>query len=410
MNKINKCRVCGSENIEQYLDLGETPWCNQLITKEEFGTEKTLPLKLAFCHDCTASNLLETFSKEEMFSKHFYVSGTTKSLKEHFYNIAKDVTEKFNIKKDGLIVDVGGNDGTNLLQYKKLGYNNVVNIESAENIFSISLKNKIDTLNLFFEENTPEIIFKMNDNRKAKIINASGVFFHLEELHSVCKGIERLLDDDGVFVVQFMYIDDIIKKLQFDSIYHEHLLFYTRKSLVKMLERYGLYCKEFYSSDIHGGSTIAYFTKKKQEYIFEENNNLYDIKTYKQFSENVKKYKDKLFQILLKIKMRGYKIHAYGNPAKFCTLLNYTNIGKMIDIIEEANPLKHGYYTPITHIPIIHYLEIKERPQYYFISAWNFLKEFIQKEVQYLESGGNFIVPFPNEPFIINKENYKNYL
>ncbi len=430
-NTITECRVCGSKNIEQYLDLGLTPWCNGILSKEQFEDEKFYPLRLAFCHNCTTSNLLDTIPKKEMFSNHTYVSGTTKTLADHFLNIAKDVIEKFNVYNTDLIVDIGGNDGTNLLQYKNMGGKNLVNVESAKNIAQLSIRNKITTLNKFFDKDITRTIYtpffdryaKQNDNEEleievaklvnAKVINASGVFFHLEDLHSVCEGVKNLLREDGVFVVQFMYIDDIIKKLQFDSIYHEHLLFYTKKSLCILLEKYGLYPHEFYHSDIHGGSMIAYFTKKKikeSKEVYIEDESLYNIKTYKKFSDDILVYREKLVNIIYNIFTENTFINLYGVPAKSTTLLNYCNIGQYIDFAEEANQLKCGYYTPGTHIPIVHYSAITDRPKYYLITSWNFLKEFIKKEIKYLEDGGSFIVPFPNDPFIIDKNNYNLFI
>jgi len=415
---ITKCRVCGSDNIEPYLNLQKSPWCNGIVKKEDFDKEKFYPLRLAFCHNCTASNLLDTIPKEEMFSNHTYVSGTTKTLSKHFYNIAKDVTEKFNIQKDDLIIDIGGNDGTNLLQYRELGFNNLVNVESAKNIAQISLRNKITTLNKYFDKNITRTIYTPYVDRyskesysgdlevelkklvKAKVINASGVFFHLEDLHSVCEGIKNLLDEEGVFIVQFMYIDDIIKNLQFDSIYHEHLLFYTKKSLCILLEKYGLYPSEFYHSDIHGGSTIAYFTKKKiSGFVIDEHPLLYDIKLYKDFAEKVEIYKDKLYYLLLDIKNKNKKIVGVGCPAKSTTFLNYIEINNnIIDVLLEKNNMKFDYYSPGTHIKIFdetEYLKNNKNIDYFLILSWNFYDEIKNNYKKYLETGAKIILPFP---------------
>ena len=171
-----------------------------------------------------------------MFKHHTYVSGTTKSLANHFYEIAKENVEQFNLKDGDVIYDIGGNDGTQLLQYKKLGINSVINIESATNIARLSSQNGIPTMNEFFNEDC----IRPDGMKQVKLINAAGVFFHLEELHSVIKGIKLALQEDGIFVVQFMYLGDMLEKLSFDGIYHEHLCYYSIDSLMKLLEPYGL--------------------------------------------------------------------------------------------------------------------------------------------------------------------------
>lgn len=411
MQKIAGCRICGSTNLDLYFNLGEQPWCNNFLTLQQVGYENYYPLQVAYCHNCSASQLLYTVPRAIMFSHHTYVSGTTKTLSKHFYEIAQDVVKTFDVKKDDLILDIGGNDGTNLLQYKKLGLDNLLNVESATNISQLSEQNNIKTINRFFDD-------QLEIDAKAKVINASGVFFHLENLHSVCRAIKNILADDGVFVVQFMYLGDIVKNLSFDGIYHEHLLYYTKKSLCHLLRMYDLYPSQFYHSEIHGGSIMAYFTKKEGNVYYKDGRNLdyeeqqaqlSNLKTYYQFADRVSRYKSKFYKMIEEIFKSGKTIVGYGSPAKSNTLINYTGISPFIKYIEEANQMKCGLYTPESHIEIKHFADVKERPDYYIVFSWNFLKEFIQKEKNYFENGGHFIVPFPNEPFIIDKNNYVNY-
>jgi hypothetical protein len=396
-----KCRSCKLENLEPILDLGKHPWCNDFLTEAELGNENLYPLKLMYCNDCTLLQLDYTVPKETMFKNHTYVSSTTNTLKKHFYELAIENKEQFNLKEDDLIIDIGGNDGTQMIQYKKAGIDNVLNVESADNIAELSIKDGINTINDFFNE---ELIDRHNLNNKAKIINASGVFFHLEELHSVIRGIKKALKSDGVFVVQFMYAGTMVEKLNFDGIYHEHLCYYTIDSLSKLLSPYGLRIFDAYYSDIHSGSIIAKVCNSDADFSNTEryeNSLLIDRKYNKQsfvdFANTVKSKKDDLKNILIDIKSKNpqAKIYAYGAPAKGNTLLNYFQISNsLIDKCVEVNELKIGLYLPKTHIPIIKE-SIEDVPDYYLLLAHNFAEEIIERNKDLIEKGVKFIIPFP---------------
>lgn len=412
MSYIKGCRVCGSSNLEQYLDLGNNQsWCNDFLTQDRIGKESTFPLRMVLCLDCFTSQLDYTVPKEHMFSNHTYVSGTTRTLKTHFLKLAEQVKEKYNLQPHDLIVDIGGNDGTHLLQYKSLGMTNLLNVESASNIAQIAIENGIDTeIDYFNEEAADKII---NERGKAKVILASGVFFHLEELHSVCRGIKKLLDDEGVFVVQFMYLKSIIDTLNYDSIYHEHLLYYTISSITHLLSLYDISPSDLTYSEIHGGSIVLFgqLGKRNQtlskEFIKGIEKAMFNMETYRMFATRVQDHIRELQLTIGRIyseqKEKGVSnpIHGYGAPAKGNTLINYGSLGGYISVIEEANLLKCGLYTPKSHIPIVHFSEVEKRPPYYLVLAWNFLEEFLSREQQYLKDGGKFIIPFPYKPFII---------
>lgn len=407
-----KCTCCDLTNLELILDLGNQPWCNNFLTKEEIGHEEYYPLQLMCCKDCAFLQLSYFVPKEKMFSKHDYLSGTTKSLAKHFAEVAKHVTETHNIPKDGLIVDIGGNDGTNLLQYKALGFTNLLNIESAKNIAAISsLKNKISTVHDFFNEELADALAGF-EKSKAKIINASGVFFHLEEIHSVIRGINKLLDDDGVLVVQFMYVVDMLKNKTFDMIYHEHLFYYTLRSLDNLLIKYGLAIFDAYHSDIHSGSMIAYIKKipekineqigltdrfrdlYKEEIQYLSYNN--QIEKYREFAEKIRMVRPSLRHSLFSIKSDPtQKVYALGAPAKGNTLMNYFNLDEnYVDKVHEVNDLKIGKYTPHTHIPIERE-DPNDLPDYYLVLSHNFFDEIVAKNQHMREKGVKFILPFP---------------
>ena len=394
------CRSCHGISHTSILDLGHHPWCNDFLTKERLGKEQEYPLHLVQCDQCELLQLNHTVPKEVMFKNHTYVSSTTKSLSKHFYELALENKCQFDLQQDDLILDIGGNDGTQLLQYKKVGLENVLNVESADNIAALSVDSGIPTANAFFNE---ELIDEKGLGGKVKLINASGVFFHLEELHSVIRGIKKALAEDGVLVVQFMYAGTMVEKLNFDGIYHEHLCFYTLRSLKNLLEPYGLILFDAYHSDIHSGSIIAKISKSP---IFEktasyksclEKDKKYNRESFLEFAEKVKSKKGDLKDLLERIKSNNQqtKIYAYGAPAKGNTLLNYFGIdNSLIDKCVEVNDLKVGLYLPHSHIPIIKESPT-DLPDYYLLLAHNFAEEIIDRNKSLIDRGVKFIIPFP---------------
>jgi len=395
-----RCRSCGSDKIVEILNFGDQPWCNDFLTKERIGKEEFYPLEVVCCRECELLQLSYTVPKEVMFFDHQYLSSMTSTLGNHFLDIAKENKEQFDLQEDDMIVDIGGNDGFQLMQYKNLGLNNVVNVESAENICVFSRKKGIKTINAFFNEEEAKNSFEY---RGTKLINASGVFFHLEELHSVIRGIKYMLANDGVFVIQFMYAGAMIENNNFDTVYHEHLCYYTLRNVIDLLKPYGLEVFDAYYSDIHSGSIIAKVTHKdsvrnKNTKSFMktiERDKKYTLEEYQNFFKTVKEYKDNLYNFLSDLKAKGNRIYAYGAPAKGNTLLNYCGItNDLINKAVEINKLKLGFYLPQSHIPIV--LEDKsDLPDYYLLLSHNFADEIIKKNHDIIEQGVKFIIPFP---------------
>jgi C-methyltransferase C-terminal domain/Methyltransferase domain len=297
-------------------------------------------------------------------------------------------------------VDVGSNDGTWLRQYVQFGCR-VLGVEAAQNVARIAQDAGIPTWNCFFNENCARDI--LSQHGAAKIVTAAGVFFHLEELHSVVRGIEVLLTVDGVFVVQAIYLGGMVENTAFDQIYHEHLCYYTLRSLSALLERHGLEVFETTLVPIHGGSIEAHVARKGSRPIGNSVHHLQaeearkgfgEIATYQRFAQNVLTLRDHLLGTLRDFKARGKSVWAYGAPAKGATLLNSFGIGPdLVAKAVEKNPLKIGLAVPGVRIPIE--AEDGPRPDAYLVLAWNFIEEFLKKENAYLASGGVFVVPVP---------------
>ncbi len=410
---INTCRSCKSSEFHNVLDLGDHPWCGDFLTKDKLGLEKTYPLNLIQCKECELLQLNYTVPKETMFSNHSYLSSTTKTLKDFFLRLAMENKSQFNLEKKDKILDIGGNDGTQMLVYKNIGLENVINVESAGNIAKISKQNGILTINEFFNLST---VKKNIQKESIKLINASGVFFHLEELHSVLEGIDYCLEKDGILIIQFMYAGAMIDNKNFDTIYHEHLCLYTLKSLSKLLIQYDFEIFDAYYADIHSGSIIAKVAKKNSKfnnktesyYATLQNDEKYTPSIIQIFANEIRKNRYNLKKFLIDIKHKNpeTKIYCFGAPAKGTTLLNYLEIdNSLVDKAVEVNDLKIGLYLPKLHIPIT--LESKnDIPDYYLLLSHNFKSEILNKNYENILDGLKFIIPFPNIK-IIDKDNLK---
>jgi len=392
------CRVCDSNRLELVLDLGMHPWCNHFLKAEEVGAEPVYPLRLLYCHDCATTQLDFTVKKEVMFGDHTYLSGVTRSLSEHFRNVAEEVDHRrADCQGAKSVLDIGSNDGTQLKHFQKLGYD-VLGVESSTTTAQIANEAGVPTLNVFFNQGVARDI-----GRKFGVINAAGVFFHLEELHSVTEGIREALSDDGVFVVQFLYMKRIVDNLAFDQIYHEHLLYYNLKNIEVLLNRHGLSMYDAYLTPIHGGSIIGFVTHqgkrtpterllalRQAEHVDRSN----EISTYREFAGRVERMKQRDLEYLHGAKAQDKEVYGMGAPVKGNTLLNYFGIGKqLVSCLVEKNKLRKGLYSPGSHLRIIMEDELEAPPDVYYVLAWNFRDEILANNKHLQDQGVEFYFP-----------------
>jgi SAM-dependent methyltransferase len=404
-----KCRICKGSRLTQFLDLGDQPHCNKFLKAEELSQpEMFYPLDLYFCSDCALVQMIHVVSPEAMFKDHPYVSGTTTTLGTHFRTVAEELIDAFRVRSGALIVDIGSNDGTFLKQFSSFGVR-TVGVEPATRIANLATTSGIDTINEFFSSRIAADI--RNKYGPAKIINAAGVFFHVDDLDDFVLGVQHLLDDDGIFVVQAIYLVDMIERNSFDNVYHEHLCHYSIKPLDILFERFDMEIVDVRRVPIHGGSIVAQVAGKgrfartasvdrlKSE---EREKGLHEVGRFREFAAKAQQIRADLMSVLLNVKSKSKRIAAYGAPAKGNTLLNYCKIGP--DILEyavEKNTLKCGLFTPGMHVPVITEREASlNPPDYYLLLPWNFADELLAKEEPFRSRGGKFIVPIP-EPRVV---------
>ncbi|MDR3623864.1 MAG: class I SAM-dependent methyltransferase [Chlamydiales bacterium] len=396
------CRVCDANHFSLAVDLKDQPWGNHFLSKEEVGKEPYYPLRVIYCHKCKTAQLDFTVKKEVMFTDHTYLSGVTRSLTEHFNQTAIDVDNRFfKGNQEKTMLDIGSNDGSQLACYQNQGFD-VLGVESSRRVAQIANEKGLPTVHAFFNLETAEKI-----DRTFDVINASGVFFHLEELHSVTEAIKKVLKKDGIFVVQFLYMKSIMENVAFDQIYHEHLLFYTLRTIDTLLQRHGLELFDAYLSPIHGGSMIAFVSHKgskmqterllklKRE---EEDSGCNELKAYIQFAKRIEILKEENLSYLSYKKSKGKTIYGMGAPVKGNTLLNYFDIGKeLLDCLIEKNELRKGLFSPGKHLPILIEKELVSPPDVYYVLAWNFKREILKNNQELIKKGVEFYFPIDPE-------------
>ncbi len=411
-HKKNDCRICSSQDLELILDLGEQPLANAFIKKEDLEKdENKFPLKLYLCKNCYLLQLLDIVDKELLFKEYLYLTSASKPIVNHFKKYASDVYEEFLKEIDNpLVIEIGSNDGSLLKEFKKNGAD-VLGIEPAENIAKMANETGIPTKNVFLNYNVAK---EISLKKKASMIVANNVFGHVEDLKEFMKCIKILSNDKGIFVFEVPYLIDLIQKLEFDTVYHEHLSYFSLMPLMKLMEEFNLQIFDVKKQKVHGG-TIRVFVSQKNNFKntinlqklikLEKEFGIEEIKTYQKLSENVKELKNQLQNKLLEFKKNGKTIFGYGAPAKGNVLLNYCNIGsQFLDYIVDTTPLKQGLYSPGMHILVKSNIQDTEKSseQVALLLAWNYEQAIINKEEEFLKNGGKFLVPIPI-PKIISK-------
>ena len=386
------CRSCGNKNLKRILSLGMHPLANKLISNPKLKVP-TYPLEVNFCDKCYNCQLSISIKSSKLFNNYNYVSSTAKSFVKHFSLAAKKYIKKFNLKKNSLIVDIGSNDGIALLPFKDCGFKNLLGIEPAKNIANLANNKGIKTINSYFNKKTVRKIKK-----KANLILASNVFAHSDDLKSFAKNMLDLLKIDGSIVIEVQYLVDMIKKLTFDNIYHEHFNYWTLTSLQKFFQNFG--AKIVYAEKIvtHGGSLRIYVSKKLKEKIHpsvkkilieEEKFGIKDFKTYQNFANKIYSMKENVIKNFIELK-KNKIIVGYGAPAKATVLLNYFGLdNSLIDFIIEDNKLKHNKYIPVAKIPIKSKNFINKVNYKNFnivVLAWNYFDEIVKNNSQYKSS------------------------
>ena len=399
------CHMCKSGNLTQVLDLGMHPHSDDFLSEDRLSdVEHVFPLRLVSCGECGLLQIDYFVNPEILYrTNYIYESSITASGVSHYKNMAATIAGRFSFKQSSLAVDIGSNVGVLLSGFKENGFS-VLGIDPAETVAQKAIDNGIETVIDFFQKEVAEAIVK--NKGKAKVVTGTNVFAHLHDIDSATKGISVLLDDDGVLVIEAPYAVDFIKKVEYDTIYHQHIGYLSVRPMASYFERFDLELFDVERNDIHGG-TLRYYVGHKGAHTVtnhvakfmedEEVFGVYDRSRLQKFAKDVHLQRSQLRTLLDSLKGEGKTVVGISAPAKGNTLLNFCGIdGYYLDFITEKSDLKKGLFTPGTHIPIYDDCKLLEvQPDYAIILAWNFADEIMKNLSEYSKKGGKFIIPIP---------------
>ena len=398
--KIKKCLLCKNNKLKKIYSLGNF-YVSNFVDKKQIKNGLKCPLTLMFCNKCHLLQLSHIAPQELMYKRfYWYRSGVTKTMKNGLKNIYEAANAIVALKKNDVILDIGANDGTLLNFFRKKCI--TIGCEPANNLIK-KLKSSCDyVINDFWSlKSIKKIIFKENLT-KPKIITAIGMFYDLENPNKFISDAAKILHDDGVFIAQLMCLKSMIKQNDVGNICHEHLEFYSLKSLKYLFENNGLEIFRLEENEINGGSFRLFCRKYKKGSIkLKEPNVLNSIKS---FVKRIKNNKEKTINFINKELKRKKKIFLYGASTKGNTVLQYYNIdSKQIPCAAERSNEKWGKYTVGSGIKIISEEKARKlNPDYFFVTPWGFINEFIKREKNWLKNNNSFILPFPKFK-LINK-------
>jgi SAM-dependent methyltransferase len=403
MNASLQCRSCGQSGLELVLSLGNTPLANSLITEEELDQpESAYPLDLALCAGCSLVQITETVPPEKLFREYLYFSSFSETMLRHAKAIVERMVSSRNLGSNSLAVEIASNDGYLLQYYKEAGVQ-VLGIEPAVNIARVAQDERgIRTLPEFFDSDLARRLAEQGE--RADVIHAHNVLAHVADLNGFVSGLRLLLKDTGVVIIEAPYVKDLIDRCEFDTIYHEHLCYFSLTAMNRLFERHGLTIQSVERLTIHGGSLRVFVAKAGEQNssvkdLLEEEAgwNVGSLDFYRGFADRVEELKNTLRNFIATLKQRNERLAAYGAAAKGSTLLNYFQIGRdELDFVADRSTYKQGRYMPGVHLPICPPARLlEEMPSHVLLLTWNFADEILEQQAEYRKRGGRFIIPIP---------------
>jgi len=396
---MTKCRVCQTQIIK-FFSLGDMPLVNA-FRKKKNTKEKKYDLSIGFCPKCYLVQLMEHVSPQEMFEDYIYFSSVSQSVLDHSRATAEYLSKRLGLTKNSLVIETGSNDGVHLQFYKKRGIR-VLGIDPAKNIAKVANEKGIPTLPDFFNLALAKKL--VSQGKKADLFYGANMFAHVPQIVDFTKGLKIVLKNKGTAVFESPYIQGLLEN-KFDSIYHEHVFYYSLIALQNLFKKAGLEIYDIEFISMAGGSLRVFVSHKGvykvstnvKKLMNQEMRSGFDkINTYRKMNTRIVGLRKDILSLLNRLKKEGKSIAAYSIPAKGVILLNYFDIGKYLDFIVDKSAAKQNLYVPGSDMKVFSVKKIMEdKPDYVFILAWNLAPEIIRQLDEYRKKGGKFIIPIP---------------
>lgn len=398
------CIVCGKSTVEEFLDLGHTALANKFLLESDLeSTEARYPLCVGFCHTCCHVQLTSRVPPEAMFTDYLYISSASDTLRAHFEELSGILVERHGLGREDLVIDIGCNDASLLSAFQRR-YVRTLGVDPAENLAELSAGSGVERYTGFFDSRSAvEISSRWG---RASLITATNTFPHIPALHDFMRGIDSALAPGGALVIEAHYLVDLLEQLAFDTVYHEHVSYWSLHAMEHLFRSCGMEVIDAERLPLHHGQLRVTVVRKGdqkpaaavQELLeLEKARGLDRVETYHAFADAIQQLKQDVVATLKDLRRQGKRIAGYGAPAKGSTLLEFMEIGPdLLAYIADRSPLKQGRYMPGSHIAIVPPERlIEDRPDYVLLLAWNFADEILAQQQEYRSLGGRFIVPVP---------------